>query len=84
MNRKTVKSQKSHKGIGLSGLVAKKALTEEDKAIIKQVISHRIKYFDELLEEQIESILFGNKELKLSHETIKESVLFAKQIYFQG
>ena len=44
----------------------------------------RIKYLDNVLEEQIESILFGNNELKLTSEKHMESILFAKQIYFQG
>lgn len=84
MNPKMVKLQKSHKSPRLTDLVGKKALTEEDKAAIKQAISHRIKYFDELLEEQIASVLFGGKGLKLSRDKLEESILFAKQIYFQG
>ena len=45
-------------------LIDENALTQEDKADIKQAISARIKYLDNVLEEQIESILFGNNELK--------------------
>jgi hypothetical protein len=84
MNGKTRKIQKPRQKFALANLVSKSTLTQEDKTKIKQTITSRVNYLDELLEEQIETILFGDGDLKLAHEKRKESILLAKQIYFQG
>ena len=77
-------TKKNYKSLTPVSLVNKEALTQEDKTKIKQIVGSRIKYLDELLEEQFESILLEDKELKLPREKYDDIILFAKQIYFQG
>jgi len=84
MNRKTRKSNKPYNDLALPDMVDHKVLTQEDGTKIKQIVSSRIKQLDELLEEQLVSILFGDKELNLPREKQENIILFAKQIYFQG